>query len=153
MRLILLAHGYEAWDALKFRKAYNYFSSLTAELERDRGMHKNFLLIDLTEDFKKQKEILRQLLLIDELSGRKSQMDIFTKRECMISLMFTIYQNACVRSEQEKYDMAALLMYRLLEMIEQKRLANYGLNISHMDYDVISYEKCGLPQVAGMGAV
>lgn len=30
--------------------------------------------------------------------------------------------------------MATLLLYRLLEMIEQRRLAAYGLYVSKMDY-------------------
>lgn len=79
---------------------------------------------------------------------KKDQMGIFENRECMISLMFTLYQNAMVRQKQEKYDMATLLMYRLLEMVEQKRLANYGLNVSRMEYGKIPYGKCGFSEVA-----
>ena len=44
----------------------------------------------------------------------------------IIPLMFTMYTNAMLRENQEKYDMATLLLYRLLEMIEQRRLAAYG---------------------------
>lgn len=90
------------------------------------------------------------MLVIPRLSAEKRQMEIFSERDCMVALMFTIYQNACVRERQEKYDMAALLMYRLLEMIEQKRLANYGLDVSHMEYDKIPYEECGLTEVAAL---
>ncbi len=68
----------------------------------------------------------------------------------MISLMFTLYQNAFVREKQEKYDMATLLLYRLLEMIEQKRLSNYGLNVSKMKYEVITYKNSGLKELEHM---
>lgn len=53
--------------------------------------------------------------------------------------MFTMYSNACLREQQEKYDMATLLLYRLLEMIEQRRLALYGLYVSKMDYGNIKF--------------
>ncbi len=92
--------------------------------------------------------ILEKLLVIPELAKKKDQMGIFKNRECMISLMFTLYQNAMVRQMQEKYDMATLLMYRLLEMVEQKRLANYGLNVSRMEYSKIPYVQCGFTEVA-----
>ena len=48
--------------------------------------------------------------------------------------MFTMYQNAMIREYQGKYDMATLLLYRLLEMIEQRRLSLYALFVSRMDY-------------------
>lgn len=51
--------------------------------------------------------------------------------------MFTMCQNAMIREEQEKLDMATLLLYRLLEMIEQKRLAGYNLYVSKMNYKEI----------------
>lgn len=53
--------------------------------------------------------------------------------------MFTMYSNALLREKQEKYDMATLLMYRLLEMIEQKRLSKYNLYVSKMSYENILF--------------
>ena len=63
--------------------------------------------------------------------------------------MFTMYTNACVREVQEKYDMATLLLYRLLEMIEQRRLAVYGLYVSRMDYKNIRYNFEQRPDLEG----
>lgn len=146
----LLARSYEAWDALEFERAHDNMARLTGELERDRGLYQTFWLMDMLEDLKKQKKLLDSMLVIPKMSAEKRQMEIFGERDCLVALMFTIYQNAYVREKQEKYDMAALLMYRLLEMIEQKRLANYGLDVSHMEYDKIPYEKCGLPEVAAL---
>ncbi len=45
--------------------------------------------------------------------------------------------NAKTRESQQKYDMATLLTYRLLEMIEQRRLAKYNLFVSNMKYEEI----------------
>ena len=68
---------------------------------------------------------------------------------CSSDLMFTMYTNACVREVQEKYDMATLLLYRLLEMIEQRRLAVYGLYVSRMDYKNIRYNFEQRPDLEG----
>ncbi|MBQ9390622.1 MAG: hypothetical protein IJU02_00370, partial [Lachnospiraceae bacterium] len=64
---------------------------------------------------------------------------ILQDKNIIIALMFTMYQNAMVREEQGKYDMATLLCYRLLEMIEQKRLSNYNLFVSRMDYEQMHF--------------
>ncbi len=63
--------------------------------------------------------------------------------------MFTMYQNAMIREHQEKYDMATLLLYRLLEMIEQRRLAHYELYVSKMDYLNIKYDFKRTPEFKG----
>lgn len=51
------------------------------------------------------------------------------------------------REQQGKYDMATLLFYRLLEMIEQRRLSHYNLNVSKMDYDNIKYNLKNTPEM------
>lgn len=55
--------------------------------------------------------------------------------------MFAMYENALRREKEEKYDMATLLFYRLLEMIEQRRLMNYDIYISHPEYETVNYAK------------
>lgn len=55
--------------------------------------------------------------------------------------MFTMYENALRREKEEKYDMATLLFYRLLEMIEQRRLMNYDIFISRPEYETVNYAK------------
>ena len=52
-----------------------------------------------------------------------------------------MYENALRREKEEKYDMATLLFYRLLEMIEQRRLMNYGIFISLSEYETVNYAK------------
>lgn len=98
---------------------------------------------------KKQEAILKQL---DELSGilkEKRNMDILKERDYIVPLMFTMYINAEIRRKQEKYDMATLLLYRLLEMIEQRRLAIYNLYVSQMNYTDISYNLNRQPKLKG----
>lgn len=60
---------------------------------------------------------------------------ILSEKEAYTALMFTIYQCACIREQQEKYDMSTSLFYRLMEMIVQKRLYRYHLLASDMNYE------------------
>lgn len=135
----LLAKGYESWDALDFPAAHDYIRRLNLEIRRDCKVNRCFLLMDFSDHLKKQEMILQNLAKIPELIKQKKQMEILSDQTYIIPLMFTMYTNAYVREIQEKYDMATLLLYRLLEMIEQRRLARYGLYVSKMDYKNIQY--------------
>lgn len=99
--VFLLAKTYEAWDALEFQNAYDMIKDLNRQLNRDRSLHAAFWLMDMQEALQKQQMILEKLLVIPELAKKKDQMGIFENRECMISLMFTLYQNAIVRQKMK----------------------------------------------------
>lgn len=91
---------------------------------------------------------------LNELSGilkEKRNMDILKEKDYIVPLMFTMYINAEIRRKQEKYDMATLLLYRLLEMIEQRRLAVYNLYVSQMNYGDINYNLDRQPELKGTG--
>ena len=132
--VFLLSKAYEKWDGLDFVPAYEAISKLQKELERDWRLHPEFLMMDMLPNIKRQTELLAHLKEIPKLISDKKQMTILRDESLMIPLMFTMYQNAMTREYQEKYDMATLLLYRLLEMIEQRRLAHYNLWVSNMEY-------------------
>ena len=71
---------------------------------------------------------------------KERKIEIYSSDEYMIPLMFSLYQNALIREKQEKLDMATLLFYRLLEMSEQKRLADYGIVVEEPDYLSLSFK-------------
>lgn len=129
----LLAKAYEAWDSLDFEEAYKYMCRLNKELFRDR-MHKEFMLMNERSRLSKQEEILALLNEIPGLIKERRNAEILKDKDVIHALMFTMFQNAEIREYQEKYDMATLLFYRLLEMIEQCRLSQYNLFVSKMDY-------------------
>ncbi|MEY8429451.1 hypothetical protein AALC75_02835 [Lachnospiraceae bacterium 48-42] len=66
---------------------------------------------------------------------------MLSNKAIMISLMYTMFENAKRREEQEKYDMATLLWYRLLEMIEQRRLMTYQIYVSKPEYQKADFSK------------
>lgn len=143
----LLAQCYEAWDMLDFLGAYESIRQLNKEIRRDKKIYKHFLLMDSAEHLENQEEILFRLSRIPDLIREKKKMEILEDKKYMIPLMFTMYTNACIREFQEKYDMATLLLYRLLEMIEQRRLSQYGLFVSAMDYPNIRYDYLQRPDM------
>ena len=130
----LLAQTYEYWDSFEFIRAYQTMNNLVNEIERDSQYSRHFILQDFLEQLIHQKELLENLKDIPKLTKQKRNMEILQKPNYMIPLMFSMYQNAKVRECQEKYDMATLLFYRLLEMIEQRQLSQYRLFVSKMEY-------------------
>ncbi len=149
--VFLLANVYEMWDALDFPKAYSYMTKLNRELRRDRRIHSHFLMMDMVEILEGQERMLEPLSEISQLIQEKKQMQILTNSVYMVPLMFTMLQNAAIREAQEKYDMATLLLYRLLEMIEQCRLARYNLYVSKMEYAQIKPDKGKHPEWGSLG--
>lgn len=142
----LLSCVYEAWDALEFNEAYHHIVKLNKQLKRDRYTHGQFLLMDFADRLKQQENILEPLAAMKGLIEQKKYAYIMSQHQYMTPLMFTMYQNARIREEQEKLDMATLLLYRLLEMIEQSRLSNYNLYVSKMDYMNIAIDEKKHPE-------
>ena len=138
--LYLLSLTYEYWDSLDFIPAFETVDKLYQEVKRDGKMHPEFILVDQIEKISIQRHILNNLSEITNLQEQYKRQEILRSADLMHSLMFTIYQNACTRENQEKYDMATLLLYRLLEMIEQRRLMNYDIDVSDPDYEHIKYD-------------
>ncbi len=146
----LLAQTYEYWDSLEFPKAYETICQLNRQLERDARINRKFLLIDCLPTLRRQEAMLRKLTEMSQLLAQKQKMEVLTNQEYIIPLMFTMYTNAQIRRKQTKYDMATLLLYRLLEMIEQRRLATYNLFVSDMNYQTIHYNLERQPHLAGL---
>lgn len=129
-----LASAYEAWDSLNFPEAEEQMRKLILRMKRDHPVHRSFLMMDYLEHFDHQLNILQKL---NQIAGRMREEEyrqMLSDKEVIAGLIFSLYQNAMVRERQEKYDMAALLFYRQLEMVEQRRLMGYNLYASHMVY-------------------
>lgn len=144
--LYLLAKGYEYWDALDFVPASETIDELNREISRDKKIHKEFILVDLAEKISTQNQILKNLAEIPVLQEQHRRVDILKSDQRIHSLMFTMFQNALTREAQQKYDMATLLFYRLLEMIEQRRLVSYDIDVSDPDYEHVRYDLTQAPE-------
>lgn len=146
--LYLLSKAYEAWDSLDFVKAEENMSKLHMQLQRDHKLHKDYLMIEYIGKIAAQKEILGKLVKIPELLKSKQNEEILRSPDLMHPLMFTLYQSALTREKHEKYGMATLLLYRLMEMIEQRRLIRYDLYAAAPVYTDCRYDGNVLPELA-----
>lgn len=133
----LISKVYEAWDALDFSKASIDMIDLLHQLERDGRRYKHHPLNRNAAVLKEQALYLESLGKIPELVQRKAQTELLNETDIIIPLMLTMNMNARTRESQQKYDMATLLNYRLLEMIEQRRLSKYNLYVSDMKYEEV----------------
>src|SRR5699024_11913038 len=100
---------------------------------------KQYIIKNYINGLMKQKKILDQLVKIPAAIKGYTRMETLKDKEKIAALMFTLYSNALIREEQEKYDFSTLLLYRLLEMIEQRRLALYNVDVSRVEYLHIEY--------------
>ncbi len=115
------------------------------ELCRDVRLNRYFLLMDCIGILQEQLEILDALKDIQSFFRQKNHMEVLGNLDYIMPLMFTMQTNALIREAQEKYDSATLLLYRLLEMIEQRRLCRYGIDVSRADFLNIQYNVKKLP--------
>lgn len=106
--------------------------------------------MDYLEKIREQTGILESLQCIPTLINNKRNTEILRQSRLIHPLMFTMFQNAKIREYQEKYDMATLLLYRLLEMIEQRRLAGYNIDVSNADYSCMRINTRRCPGASGL---
>ncbi|WP_161486075.1 TIGR02710 family CRISPR-associated CARF protein [Desulfotomaculum copahuensis] len=142
--LSLLCRAYEAWDNLDIPAARDNLTVLVESVRQYAAMQRDFILADKLPVLEFQMHALNVLVqqiekfakCLKEKKNRDSGLivEILNEREFVLSLMFTLYCNARRREEQGKLDMASLLLYRLLELISQVRLAVHGLDTGAPDY-------------------
>ncbi len=145
--IYLLADAYDAWDSLEFERARDSLSDLYRQLRRDIRIHPEFMLAENMEQIREQGLQLQKLGLIPEMIRNKKNEEILKDSEIIYPLMFTMQMNAKTREQQGKLDMATLLLYRLLEMMEQRRLSHYGLFVSEMQYSKMNVKKTGIEEI------
>lgn len=145
-----LVHAYEFWDDLKFEEALRQMKYLHKNLLRDSKRNQHLVLLDFMESIECQLSCLEKLTDMKTILNENGNFSVLQSREHIVPLMFTMYINACIREEQAKYDTATLLWYRLLEMISQRRLALYNINVSQADYSKMRVNTAKLPHYETM---
>ena len=116
----LLCAAYESWDNLDFNTAKEEFDQLFGILEQFRTLAG---LSHLS-----QSRLIKQQNALETLMSFAQNAQLALEIPCGFHFAFMLYQNALRREKQGKLDMACLLLYRLLEWVEQHRLALCGIN-------------------------
>ena len=130
-----LCTAYEAWDNLDTGTAVYSINSLLDILKKYPRLDGLRHLGDNQNCLEQQKEALTCL----KTFIKKSQFAL--KAPDGFHFAFTLYHNALRREAQGKLDMACLILYRLLEWIEQYRLNEHGINTKTPNYSACKMEK------------
>lgn len=137
-----LSKAYDSWDSLDINDAIINLSKCIDITVIEDKLSKNFILSKHKDKLQRQLEALKVLQIIhSDDSSNNHKATIFDNIGYLIA---NLYQNAIRREKQEKYEMASLLLYRLLEITEQKRLWNYGIDTSNADYSRLPVDETAL---------
>lgn len=119
-----LSFAYDQWDSLNISKALEGLTECKHAIENELSLNEDYLLAKHLNIIKKQIEHLNKINSMD-LGGKINNGVLFQNIKYLI---FTLYQNALRREAQGKYEMASLLLYRILEMLSQSRFWRMGID-------------------------
>lgn len=130
-----LSKAYNGWDSLDISEAKLNLSKCYDIILKKGKLEKNLVLLQHEQKIKDQIEFLE---VLEKLHCREKgdKKFIFNNIGYLIA---NLYQNAVRREAKERYEMATLLLYRILETIEQKRLWNYGIDTENADFSKLGY--------------
>lgn len=125
----VLAKAYAAWDAFDLEEASKLMNRLlwpSSDAATVLQKHQKVL--------KQQALILSHLATIATRIEKGPPLNILKEIDSVLDLLGSLYHNALRREATGRYDMAALLLYRCLELISQRRLATYGIATDNPRY-------------------
>lgn len=130
--LAKLAAAYAAWDAFDLQTARLAMRDLLArDLPANLAVHQTTLIA--------QRTALESLTRIaGRAAGRGTEaLATLANIADVLPLLGSLHANACRREAQGRYDTAALLRYRCLELISQHRLARRGVLSERPDFSLV----------------
>ena len=127
-----LSSAYESMDGLNLKTASEWLDRILETPNRYRPHFSD-------EQFARiQKQRGATKLAADYLENRRTDaMTLLKDRDALFSLILILYHNAERRDDQGKWDTACLFMYRIMEMMEQRRLALRNIDTAKADYGVL----------------
>jgi CRISPR-associated protein (TIGR02710 family) len=133
-----LGRAYEAWDLLQVGRAAQELEALEAGLDQHWRLPYLARLTSRREQLRAQRAAV--VLLAQRLPVQAAALPVadLADAQLMCAVIGTLYQAALRREAAGRLDMAALLWYRLLEVLEQSRLAALGLDTAKPDYAALA---------------
>lgn len=121
-QLAQLAEAYAAWDSFDLPAASHEMTCLRERLEP--GLLQPHEAVRL-----EHQHAALSLLTGAHVTLNDAPFDILSRDVATtLALLGSLYANALRREEQGRYDVAALLLYRCLELMSQRRLAARGID-------------------------
>ena len=133
----LLASAYDAWDRLNFPDALYNLEALVSLVEKQGRIDSTFPLREHLEGLREQ---VGSLAALTAALNPKAELSLAFLQNLtgVVGLAFTFYAGAERHHERGRNDIAALMLYRLLELMEQRRLALRGLDTKEPDYSILA---------------
>lgn len=129
-----LCAAYEAWDNLDIGKAKTFLDRLV-KIIKQFSISELSSLQDLESCFVEKIKAL-EILLMFLKNG-----ELALEAPNGFHFAFMLYHNALRREAQGKLNTACLILYRLLEWIEQHRLARYNIDTRKPNYSDIDEDE------------
>lgn len=124
-----LAHGYAAWDVFNWNEAKAALADVLNSLNSCDALHAE------------RPRLEAQLAMVHQLDAdnadllrKETLLPVLRNMDRVLPLLGTLYANAQRRAAQGRFDVAAMFLYRCLELMSQHRLATWGLRTEEPDY-------------------
>ena len=131
-------------EPLKFLIKHKYAEALhqldllnisrSAELIEEACILEKQITGKLTEKWHKKANDLRHLSSLMPMSASDSSLGLLRDKRAVTELIQIIYGNAQKRSALGRLDAASLYLYRIIEILEQRRFALYSIDTARPDY-------------------
>ncbi len=128
-----LCQAYAAWDDWKIGEALVKLKQCVEWVNNYRRSNKSTPLVGLLPELNAQIDLLERLDQALKLNDT-DEMTLLNSPHLYQPMIGTLYHGALRQEKRSKEDVAALLWYRLIELLSQRRLAAYGLSTSDPDY-------------------
>ncbi len=133
-----LSAAYKAWDDMNFpeaciclRKTIDIVEMLLAH----DGTVLGYGLADKIQPLRVQLEGLERVRDLMPSKPGEPPLPVLEDCNATASLIFTICASAERKAARGEYDTASLLLYRLIELMAQRRLAVYGIDTGDPNYE------------------
>ena len=131
-----LCAAYNAWDNFNVQLGSTELTKLLDQLEQSKTVRELSALLEFKSRLVNQREALEYL---KNFVNKNTKNKLPYENSDRFHLAFTLYHSALRREIQAKFDLACLLLYRLLEWIGQCRLDKYNIDTGANRHD---YSEC-----------
>jgi CRISPR-associated protein (TIGR02710 family) len=132
-----LCDAYAAWDDWRIPQAIEKLSDSIQAIQRYRRNNPATPLSNQKDILQEQLDLLRRLndAMSLDIKVAEQQFHLLTTPQLYQPLIGTLRAGALRQEKRGKFDVAALLWYRLIELFSQRRLSQYGVLSGQPEYD------------------
>lgn len=144
--LTLICEAYSGWDDWKIEHALEKMRQTVDTIKRYARLSSDTPLAHWLPRLQAQVHVLERLeealRILDDKS--RAELEVLAQPKLYLPMMATLRAGAIRQEQRGKLDVAALLWYRLIELLSQQRLSCYGLKTSSPEYALTGIDETEL---------